>query len=415
MSVESVAAVADSQRYIDLADNWGAHNYHPLDVVLTRGEGCWVWDIDGNRYLDCLAAYSAVNQGHCHPRIVDALRRQAAVLTLTSRAFHNDQMGPFLRQLCELMGYERALPMNTGAEAVETAIKTARKWGYEVRGVAPDAAEIIVMSGNFHGRTTAIVGFSTDPQARDGFGPFAPGFKIVPFGDIDALSSAFGPNTVGVLAEPIQGEAGVVVPPDGFLTSMSELCGEHGALMIADEVQTGLGRTGRLLATQWEDVRPDVLILGKALGGGVYPVSAVLADSAVMGVFQPGDHGSTFGGNPLAAAVAREALAVLVEERLVENANDLGQWFMDELRAVDTPHVEQVRGRGLMVGVVVRDASGPARPFCKELARRGILAKETHEQVIRFAPPLVVTREILQEVLPDIRAVLQGDGVDLVS
>ena len=413
MSTEATASVADSQRYIELADCWGAHNYHPLDVVLTRGEGCWVWDVDGNRYLDCLAAYSAVNQGHCHPRIVDALRQQADALTLTSRAFYNDQMGPFLRQLCELMGYDRALPMNTGAEAVETAIKTTRKWGYEVRGVAADAAEIIVMSGNFHGRTTAIVGFSTDPQARDGFGPFAPGFRIVPYGDIDALSAAFGPNTVGVLAEPIQGEAGVVVPPDGFLTSMSELCREYGALMIADEVQTGLGRTGKLLATHWEEVRPDVLILGKALGGGVYPVSAVLADDEVMGVFKPGDHGSTFGGNPLAAAVAREALAVLVEEGLADNAHVLGEWFMEQLRAVDTPHVEQVRGRGLMVGVVVRDASGPARPFCKALARRGILAKETREQVIRFAPPLVVTREILQEVLPDIRAVLQGEGVDL--
>ncbi len=413
MSTESAATVANSKRYIDLADRWGAHNYHPLDVVLTHGEGCWVWDVEGNRYLDCLAAYSAVNQGHCHPRIVAALTRQAEALTLTSRAFHNDQMGPFLSQLCELMGYDRALPMNTGAEAVETAIKMTRKWGYEVRGVAADAAEIIVMSGNFHGRTTAIVGFSTDPQARDGFGPFAPGFKIVPYGDVDELAGAFGPNTVGVLAEPIQGEAGVVVPPHGFLASMAELCGDHRALMIADEVQTGLGRTGKLLATQWEEVRPDVLILGKALGGGVYPVSAVLADDEVMGVFRPGDHGSTFGGNPLAAAVAREALAVLVDEGLVDNARELGDWFMDELRAVDSPHVEQVRGRGLLVGVVIRDASRPARPFCKALARRGILAEETHEQVIRFAPPLVVTREILQEVLPDIRAVLQGEGVDL--
>ena len=413
MSTGSVAPLANSKHYIDLADHWGAHNYHPLDVVLTRGEGCWVWDVDGNRYLDCLAAYSAVNQGHCHPRIVAALTRQAELLTLTSRAFHNDQMGPFLSQLCELMGYDRALPMNTGAEAVETAIKATRKWGYEVRGVAADAAEIIVMSGNFHGRTTAIVGFSTDPQARDGFGPFAPGFKIVPYGDIDALAAAFGPNTVGVLAEPIQGEAGVVVPPEGFLTSMAELCSDRGALMIADEVQTGLGRTGKLLATQWEDVRPDVLILGKALGGGVYPVSAVLADDEVMGVFRPGDHGSTFGGNPLAAAVAREALAVLLDEELVDNARELGDWFMGELRTMDSPHVEQVRGRGLLVGVVIRDASGPARPFCKALARRGLLAKETHEQVIRFAPPLVVTREILQQVLPDIRAVLHGEGVDL--
>ncbi|HJO05683.1 MAG TPA: ornithine--oxo-acid transaminase [Acidobacteriota bacterium] len=413
MPTESAVTVTNSKRFIDLADQWGAHNYHPLDVVLSRGEGCWVFDVEGNRYLDCLAAYSAVNQGHCHPRIVEALTQQAAALTLTSRAFHNDQMGPFLEQLCELMGYARALPMNTGAEAVETAIKMTRKWGYQVRGVAEDAAEIIVMSGNFHGRTTAIVGFSTDPQARDGFGPFAPGFKIVPYGDVDALAAAFGPNTVGVLAEPIQGEAGVVMPPDGFLTSMAELCRDHKALMVADEVQTGLGRTGKLLATQWENVRPDVLILGKALGGGVYPVSAVLADDEIMDVFSPGDHGSTFGGNPLAAAVAREALAILADEGLVDNARELGDWFMDELRAMDSPHVAEVRGRGLMVGVVVHDSSGPARPFCKALARRGILAKETHEQVIRFAPPLVVTREILQGVLPDIHAVLHGEDVDL--
>jgi len=412
MSEQHVSVPSRTREFIAQADRWSAHNYHPLDVVLTRGEGCYVWDIDGNRYLDCLAAYSAVNQGHCHPRIVGALQEQAAKLTLTSRAFHNDQMGVFLEQLCKTLGYERALPMNTGAEAVETAIKATRKWGYEVKGVAPDRAEIIVMEGNFHGRTTTIVSFSTDEQARDGFGPFTPGFKLVPYGDAEAVQAAMTPNTVGVLVEPIQGEGGVVLPPDGFVAAVATSCRDENVLLVADEVQTGLGRTGRLLASDWEGVRPDVLILGKALGGGVYPVSAVLADSEVMSVFHPGDHGSTFGGNPLAAAVGQEALAVLLEEHLVEKAEELGEWFMARLRAIDSPHVEQIRGRGLMVGVVIKDSSGPARPFCKALKRRGILAKETHEQVIRFAPPLVITREILEEVLPEIEAVLRGADVE---
>ena len=413
MSEPEISTPSRSRKFIAQADRWSAHNYHPLDVVLTRGEGCYVWDIDGNRYLDCLAAYSAVNQGHCHPRIVSALREQAGRLTLTSRAFHNDQMGVFLEKLCETLGYERALPMNTGAEAVETAIKATRKWGYKAKGVAPDSAEIIVMEGNFHGRTTTIVSFSTDEQARDGFGPFTPGFKLVPYGDAEAVQAAITPNTVGVLVEPIQGEGGVVLPPDGFLAAVAKTCRDENVLLIADEVQTGLGRTGRLLASEWESVRPDVLILGKALGGGVYPVSAVLADSEIMNVFHPGDHGSTFGGNPLAAAVGQAALAVLLEEHLAERADELGEWFMGRLRAIDSPHVALVRGRGLMVGVVIKDSSGPARPFCKALKRRGILAKETHEQVIRFAPPLVITREILEEVLPEIEAVLVGDDVGL--
>ena len=413
MSEQQITAESSTSDFVAQADRWGAHNYHPLDVVLTRGEGCYVWDVDGNQYLDCLAAYSAVNQGHCHPRIVGALQRQAARLTLTSRAFHNDRMGVFLEKLCQTLGYERALPMNTGAEAVETALKATRKWGYKVKGVEADCAEIIVMDGNFHGRTTTIVSFSTDEQARDGFGPFTPGFKIVPYGDVDAVAAAITPNTVGVLVEPIQGEGGVVLPPDGFLTALATICRDANVLLIGDEVQTGLGRTGKLIACEWEEVRPDVLILGKALGGGVYPVSAVLADAAIMDVFTPGDHGSTFGGNPLAAAVGLESLAVLLDEGLIEHARELGDWFVERLRAIESPHVELVRGRGLMVGVVIRESSGPARPFCKALKRRGILAKETHEQVIRFAPPLVITREILEGILPEIEAVLLGDDVDL--
>jgi ornithine--oxo-acid transaminase len=320
-------------------------------------------------------------------------------------------MGPFLRRLCELTGYERALPMNTGAEAVETAIKAVRKWGYEVKGVPEDEAEIVVFTDNFHGRTTTIVSFSSEPAYRAGFGPFTPGFQIVEYGDLEALRSAMTPNTVAVLVEPIQGEAGVVVPPDGFLSGAAALCREHGALLVADEIQTGLGRTGRLLASEWEDVRPDVVVLGKALGGGVYPVSAIVADHQVMDVFTPGTHGSTFGGNPLGAAVGMAALEVMVDERLAERAAELGAWFMDELRAIDAPAVETVRGRGLLIGVVISREAGPARPYCEALMERGILAKETHEQVVRFAPPLIVTREQLEEVLPAIREVLQGAGV----
>lgn len=393
---------------LEEADRWGAHNYLPLPVVLTRGLGAWVWDLDGRRYLDMLSAYSALNQGHRHPRIIAALKDQADLLTLTSRAFHNDQLGPFLRELCQLCGYEKALPMNTGAEAVETAIKAARKWGYEAKGVPQDRAEIVVCEGNFHGRTTTIVGFSSEAGYRAGFGPFTPGFRLIPYGDTEALAAAITENTVGFLVEPIQGEAGVVVPPDGFLGEAARICQENRVLLMADEIQTGLGRTGRMFASEWEGVRPDILIVGKALGGGVYPVSAILADSEIMDVFTVGTHGSTFGGNPLAAAVGRAALSVIVDERLPERAAELGAWFMDELARIDSPHVEQVRGRGLLIGVVIRPESGPARPFCEALQERGILAKETHEQVIRFAPPLVVTREQLEGALPHIAEVLDA-------
>ena len=397
-----------TERLVEQAEQWSASNYHPLPVVLERGEGAYVWDVDGKRYLDCLSAYSALNQGHRHPRIIGALKEQADRITLTSRAFHNDQMGPFLEELCALAGYEKALPMNTGAEAVETAIKAVRRWGYKVKGVPAGQAEIIVCDGNFHGRTTTIVGFSAEALYKDGFGPFTPGFKMVPYGDLDALKAAFTDNTVAFLVEPIQGEAGVVVPPEGYLKGAAELCRERGALFVADEIQTGLGRTGRLFASQWEGVRADVVIVGKALGGGVYPVSAILSDAEVMDVFDPGSHGSTFGGNPLAAAVARASLAVIREEKLSERAAELGAWFMEELRKLESPHVEQVRGKGLLIGVVIRKSSGPARPFCEALKERGILAKETHDQVVRFAPPLVIEKAQLEEVLPAIAEVLEA-------
>ncbi|MFC1660166.1 ornithine--oxo-acid transaminase [Gemmatimonadota bacterium] len=396
-----------TQGFLQEADQFSAHNYKPLPVIIERGEGVWMWDVEGNRFLDMLSAYSALNQGHRHPAILDAAREQMEKLTLTSRAFHNDQMGVFLRELCELTGYDKALPMNTGAEAVETAIKMVRKWGYRTRAVAQDQAEIIVCHNNFHGRTTTIVGFSSEAQYREGFGPFTPGFKLVPYGDIEAFEAALTENTVGFLVEPIQGEGGVVVPPEGYLADTAALCRDRGVAFMADEIQTGLGRTGRLFCCEWEDVRPDVLIVGKALGGGVYPVSAAIADDEFMAVFRPGDHGSTFGGNPLGAAVARASLRVIVEERLSERSAELGAWFMDELRAIESPHVEEVRGRGLMIGVVIRESSGPARPFCEALQARGILAKETHEQVIRFAPPLVIGREVLEEALDPIREILR--------
>jgi ornithine--oxo-acid transaminase len=399
---------ARTQAYLDEVDRYSAHNYHPLPVVLERGEGVWVWDVDGNRYLDMLAAYSALNQGHRHPKIIEAAKAQMDTLTLTSRAFHNDQMGPFLRRLCEATGFERALPMNTGAEAVETAIKMVRKWGYTVKGVAEGEAEIIVCENNFHGRTTTIVGFSTEPQYKDGFGPFAPGFTVIPYGDADALEAAINDDTVGFLVEPLQGEGGVVVPPEGFLSRARELCTEHRVAFIADEIQTGLGRTGRMFCCDWEDVRPDVLVVGKALGGGVYPVSAAIADDEYMSVYHPGDHGSTFGGNPLGAAVGLASLDVIIEEELPQRSDEMGRWFMDQLRAIDSPHVEEVRGRGLMIGVVIKTSSGPARPFCEELHARGVLAKETHHQVIRFAPPLTITRDELQFAIDHAREVLAG-------
>ena len=396
-----------TDRYLDEAERFSAHNYHPLPVVLDRGEGSWVWDVDGNRYLDMLSSYSALNQGHRHPVVLKAAHDQLDRLTLTSRAFHNDQMGPFLRELCEASGFDAALPMNTGAEAVETAIKMVRKWGYQVRGVPDGQAEIIVCEDNFHGRTTTIVGFSSEEQYREGFGPFAPGFKLVPYGDVDALRRAIGPNTVGFMVEPIQGEAGVVVPPDGYLRETAAICRDSGVAFVADEIQTGLGRTGRLFCCDWEGVRPDVLVVGKALGGGVYPVSAVIADAEFMDVFRPGDHGSTFGGNPLGAAVGRASLRVILDDDLSRRSDELGSWFMDRLRAIASPHVAEVRGKGLLIGVVIRESSGTARPFCEALQERGILAKETHRQIVRFAPPLTVERDDLEAALVEIEAVLR--------
>ena len=382
-----------AQQYIALEDSYGAHNYHPLDVVINRADGVWVWDVDGKRYMDFLAAYSAVNQGHCHPRLVKVMAEQMCRVALTSRAFRNDQLGPFCKEICELTGYARMLPMNTGAEAVETAVKAARKWGYTVKGIAENEAEILVFDGNFHGRTTTIVSFSADEEYRDGFGPFTPGFRILPYGDIEAVKSAMNPNVCAVLVEPIQGEAGIVAPPEGFLAGLRELTTEHNCLLVCDEIQSGLGRTGRLFAAEHENVRPDIVIIGKALSGGMYPVSAILADDEVMGVFHPGEHGSTYGGNPLGAAVAREALKVLVEERMVERSAELGEYFLDKLRAISSPHIELIRGKGLWIGIVLKESAGGARRFCEMLLQDGLLCKETHETVIRVAPPLTITRE----------------------
>ena len=402
------ASASKTDLYLTEADQFSAHNYKPLPVVLERGEGEWVWDVDGNRYLDMLSAYSALNQGHRHPTIMAAAEQQMSKLTLTSRAFHNDQMGPFVRELCEATGYEKALPMNTGAEAVETAIKAVRKWGYQVRGVPEGKVEIIVCENNFHGRTTTIVGFSSEDQYREGFGPFTPGFVLVPYGDADAFEAAVTENTVGFLVEPLQGEGGVVVPADGYLRRTAKICRENSIAFMGDEIQTGLGRTGRLFCCEWEDVRPDVLIVGKALGGGVYPVSAAIADAEIMDVFQPGDHGSTFGGNPLGAAIGRASLRVILDEKLSERSDELGTWFMDRLREIGSPHVEEVRGRGLMIGVVIKESSGTARPFCEALQAKGILAKETHHQVIRFAPPLTIEQATLEDALVDIEVVLRA-------
>ena len=370
---------------------FGATNYKPLDVVLTRGEGVYVWDVEGRRYLDCLSAYSAVNQGHCHPRIRQAMIDQASRLTLTSRAFRNDQLAPFYEELCVLTRSHKVLPMNSGAEAVESALKVVRKWGYEVKGVPDGQAEIIVCADNFHGRTLAIVGFSTDPQSRGGFGPFAPGFKVIRFGDADALEAAITPNTVGFLVEPIQGEAGVITPPAGYLRRAREICTREGVMLILDEIQTGLGRTGKLLAEEHEGVEADLTLIGKALSGGFYPISAVLSNSEVLGVLKPGEHGSTFGGNPLACAIARAALSVLIEEGMIENAARQGERLMAALRRVGSPSVREVRGRGLMIAVELHPEAGGARAHCERLQARGLLCKETHEHTIRIAPPLIVT------------------------
>jgi ornithine--oxo-acid transaminase len=396
-----------TDEFLALESQYSARNYAPLDVVIESAQGAWVTDVDGRRYLDCLSAYSALNQGHCHPRIVAALVEQASRVTLTSRAFRNDQFGPFCAELCRLMGYEQVLLMNTGAEAVETALKTARKWGYKIKGVPANQAEIIVCSGNFHGRTISIVSFSTEEQYRDGFGPFTPGFTVVPYGDLAALKAAINPNTVAFLVEPIQGEGGVIVPPAGYLRGAYDLCRANHVLFMADEIQTGLGRTGKWLACEHEDVRPDVAILGKALGGGLYPVSAVLAASDVMGVYNPGDHGSTFGGNPLASAVGRMALRVLSEEGLIENSHVQGEYFQERLAEIPSKIVKEVRGRGLLIGVELHHDAGGARHYCHELADRGLLCKDTHEDVIRFAPPLVITREEIDWALERIAPVLQ--------
>jgi ornithine--oxo-acid transaminase len=394
-----------TQDFIELENTYGAHNYHPLDVVLEKAEGVWVYDVEGKRYLDCLAAYSAVNQGHCHPRILAALIEQASKVTLTSRAFRNDQLALLYKQLHDLTGFDMALPMNSGAEAVETAVKAARKWGHKVKGIPDGKAEIIVCANNFHGRTVTIVSFSTDEQYRDGFGPFTPGFKVIPYGDAKALREAITPNTCAFLVEPIQGEAGIIIPPAGFLKEAAEICRKNRVLLIADEIQSGLGRTGKLFAFMHEGIRPDAVIVGKALSGGFYPVSAVLASKEVLGVFHPGDHGSTFGGNPLACAVARTALHVLIDEKMVEHSAELGTYFLDRLKTLRSKYVTDVRGLGLWIGIELNQA---ARPFCEALKELGILCKETHEKVIRIAPPLVITREEVDWAFDRIKKVLEG-------
>ena len=395
----------NSADYIKIEEEYGAHNYRPLDVVITRGEGVWVYDVDGNRYLDCLSAYSALNQGHVHPKILNALLEQARKVTLTSRAFRNDQLPLLYKELSEMTGYEMSLPMNSGAEAVETAVKLARKWGYRVKGIPRQQAEIITAAGNFHGRTTTLISFSTEPSYRDDFGPFTPGFVTVPYGDAAAFEKAINENTAAVLLEPIQGEGGVIIPPAGYLRRVADICKKNNVLLMADEIQTGLGRTGKLFACDYEGVRPDIMIIGKALAGGFYPVSAILADKPLLGLFMPGEHGSTFGGNPLAAAVARAALAVIREERLSERAGELGTYFMEQLAEIPTPHVKEVRGKGLLIGVEMRPQAGGARRFCEALQQKGILAKETHENVVRFAPPLVIDKATIDWALPSIRDV----------
>ena len=385
----------DSKDLILIEDLYGAHNYHPLDVVVSRAKGIWMWDVEGKKYLDFLAAYSAANQGHCHPRIVKALQAQAKNLTLTSRAFRNDQWPMLAKELCDWTGYEMVLPMNSGAEAVETAVKAARKWGYQIKGIPEDRAEIIACANNFHGRTVTIVSFSTEPLYRKDYGPFTPGFPIIPFGDADALEKAITPNTAAFIVEPIQAEAGILIPPDGYLKRAKEICENNKVLFIADEIQTGLGRVGKLFASEYEGVRPDMVVVGKSLGGGCYPISAVLASRDILGVFKAGEHGSTFGGNPLACAVAREAIRVTREEKLVEAAAERGVYFMAKLRTIKSRHIKEIRGRGLLIGIELQPEAGGARRFCEELMKEGLLCKETHENVIRFAPPLVIREKDL--------------------
>lgn len=397
--------VQNSQQIIDQTQEYGAKNYHPLPVVISKAEGVWVEDPEGNRYMDMLSAYSAVNQGHRHPKIIDALKKQADQVTLTSRAFHNDQLGPWYEKICKLTNKEMTLPMNTGAEAVETAIKTARRWAYDVKDVPEGQAEIIACEGNFHGRTMAAISLSSDAENKRGYGPMLPGIKVIPYGDIDALKAAINENTAGFLFEPIQGEAGIVMPPEGFLKEAYDVCSKNNVLYIADEIQAGLGRTGKMFACDWEDVSPDILILGKALGGGVFPISCVVANKNILGVFNPGSHGSTFGGNPLACAVSVASLEVLEEEKLADRSLELGKYMMDELKSIDNPTIKEVRGKGLFIGVELNEA---ARPYCEALKERGLLCKETHENVIRFAPPLVIEKDDLEWAVNHIKDVLKG-------
>jgi ornithine--oxo-acid transaminase len=399
----------ETSEYIELESNYGAANYKPLDVVLTRGEGVWVWDVDGNKYMDCLAAYSAVNQGHCHPKILKAMIEQAQKLTLTSRAFRNDQLPLLYKELCELTNSHKVLPMNSGAEAVETAIKCVRKWGYEVKGIEKDKAEIIVCSDNFHGRTLAIVGFSTDENARDNFGPFAPGFKIIPFGDIEAFENAITENTAAFMVEPIQGEAGVIIPPDGYLKRVREICEENNVILVLDEIQTGLGRTGALLAEEHEGIEADLTLIGKALSGGFYPVSAVLSNKEVLEILKPGQHGSTFGGNPLACSIARVALKVLVDEEMIKNSREMGAYFLEELKKIENKNIKDTRGRGLMIAIELHEGTeGGARGVAEKLKDLGILCKETHTNIIRFAPPLVIKKEEVDWALERIKKVFEN-------
>jgi ornithine--oxo-acid transaminase len=392
-----------NRAYITLTDKFSAHNYHPLPVVLTRGKGVWVWDVEGNKYLDMLSAYSALNQGHCHPTIIRAVKKQTHRLTLTSRAFHNDEIALFLKKLCTVTGYAKALPMNSGAEAVETAIKVARKWGYYKKRVKKNCAEIIVCKNNFHGRTTTIVGFSSEHQYRDGFGPFMPGYTMISYNNPRALERAINKNTIGFLVEPIQGEGGVIVPDEGYIKKCYDICKKNRVLFIADEIQTGLGRTGKLFCCDYEKVKPDIVIVGKALSGGFYPISAILCDNHIMNVLHPGDHGSTFGGNPLASAIGSAALDVIIREKLAQRAYKLGNWFMGELKKIKSPRIKEVRGKGLLIGLELKKK---ARKYCERLMELGILAKETHGTVVRFAPPLIITKKELQWALPRIKTVI---------
>lgn len=397
--------MTQTKTVIEQTEKFGAHNYHPLPIVINRAEGVWVYDPEGNKYLDMLSAYSALNQGHRHPRIIAALKEQADKVTLTSRAFYNDQLGTFYEKLSALTGKEMILPMNTGAEAVETAIKAVRRWAYDVKKVEVDKAEIIVCEGNFHGRTVTVTSFSSAEEYRRGFGPFTPGFKIIPYGDLEALQQAITPNTAAFLLEPIQGEAGIIMPPEGFLKAAYDVCKANNVLFVSDEIQTGFGRTGKLFASDWDGVQPDMYIMGKALGGGVLPISAVAADKEILQVFEPGSHGSTFGGNPLACAVAVAAMEVLEDEGLVQRSLELGAYFKEKLMEIQNPLIQDIRGRGLFIGVELKTA---ARPYCEKLKELGLLCKETHETTIRFAPPLVISQEELDWAIERIKQILQA-------